>query len=292
MKARNSPGIPVAAVGSSNRLSQLNSPYGLRSHASTPNNYQMSSLNPNAKSNQEVRDQDKEEAFNELPLTKIVNDLEKTLLSLSSKISSFDSLNLDDNIRAILEIDQDLKHQINELHQHQRLGEVIRDLEEESLTLNNTSRHILQKLIGFRAELKGLPSLPTKELPHSETVKNVNVDEILKYGMKLAKFTRIPPTSAASHPNNFVWPAEDSLRRGMLALASLKSDEILQNEIGETKQIVGDSQIESTVIEEEQVDQPTSKISSKSRPVIEKPQEAASSLNLDLFDPENEDDSE
>ena len=36
------------------------------------------------------------------------------------------------------------------------------------------------------------------------------------------------------HPNNYVWPAEDSLRRGMLAQASLQAEEIIRHELGET----------------------------------------------------------
>lgn len=294
MKARNSPGVPVSTVGSSSRLSQLNSPHGLRSHASTPN-YQMSSLNPAVgKANQDLKDQQFEEQFNELKVVKVVKDLEDKLVALSSKVGSFDSLDLDENIQSILEIDQDLKNQINELHHHQRLGATIKELETESNTLNSSSRNILKKLIEFRSELKSLPSLPTKEVSNEETMKDLNVDEVLKYGMKLAKFTKVPPTAAASHPNNFVWPAEDSLRRGMLALASLKSDEILQNEIGERKQVSEEpKQIE---VETKQPEQQTSDISSirssKSKRKTEKTEEAASSLNLDLFDPENEDDSD
>ena len=68
--------------------------------------------------------------------------------------------------------------------------------------------------------------------------RNVDVDDILKYAFKLAKFTKAPATVANMpfqiHPNNYVWPAEDSLRRGMLAQASLQAEEIIRHELGET----------------------------------------------------------
>ena len=53
--------------------------------------------------------------------------------------------------------------------------------------------------------------------------------------MKLAKFSKAPATvvSQMIHPNNYIWPAEDALRRGMLAVASLKPDELIQSELGD-----------------------------------------------------------
>lgn len=66
----------------------------------------------------------------------------------------------------------------------------------------------------------------------------IKADELLAYAMKLAKFTTAPPTfdSGTIGPNNFIWPAEDMLRRGMLAIASLNKEKLLgENPTGDDK---------------------------------------------------------
>lgn len=56
----------------------------------------------------------------------------------------------------------------------------------------------------------------------------LKTDELLKYAARLAKFTTIPATSDLNiGPNNYIWPAEDALRKGMLATAVRYRNELI-----------------------------------------------------------------
>ena len=84
------------------------------------------------------------------------------------------------------------------------------------------------------------------------------------------------------HPNNFIWPAEDSLRRGMLALSSLKPEELIKQELGTAE----NSEAEQTMAEEhnepeEDIIQSFDNNESKGN---------AAPLSLDLFDSEEDSD--
>lgn len=61
------------------------------------------------------------------------------------------------------------------------------------------------------------------ELPVAQTIEETSPDELtptlLAYALKLAKFTKLPQgMDGALHPSNFIFPGDDSLRRGGLAM--------------------------------------------------------------------------
>lgn len=302
--------LPLSRGGSSTRLNQGLSPGHMTSFPSTPTSYQASALNPirsaSRLSNNRVIDQEFEDQFNDLDIIKEISRFENSLAELSRKIGSFDGSDLDTTVNSLLTSNQEISHQIEKLEQHRQLGQKIELLENVRNELDQKSKEALKKLISYRAELKNLPSLPTKrDVTTEDKVSRLDVDEVLKYGMKLSKFTKAPPSSNGGlqiHPNNFIWPAEDSLRRGMLAMSSLKGDEIIRKELGldenkptePSEQEEEDQEEQEHEEQEEQMEEKNKpeRRSTRTRRKTEKTEEVAPKLDLDLFDPENEDDSD
>ncbi|GMF03354.1 unnamed protein product [Ambrosiozyma monospora] len=119
----------------------------------------------------------------------------------------------------------------------------------ENTQLNENLRGILVTLNECRKELNELPKLPIEEevtltqtdpskLAEDEQSKanqaNMkDIKQLLSYAMKLSKFSKIPRTfDGFLMPNNFVWPGDDNMRRGVLAMASMMPDKIIANENG------------------------------------------------------------
>lgn len=297
--------VPVSRVGSSLRLNQLaaqNSAGAYKSIPSTPSGYVSSSLRPKTPttgSRSQISSKEQLAAFEKLPVVEHVKAFEGALTDLSNSISSFKEDQITDSVEALIHHSDHISAELRSLQRHQQLGHKIDSLESENRALEDKSKHILKELISLRGELKLLPRLPSR----NDTTKNtndVNIEEALKYAMKLAKFTKAPATAANAqfqiHPNNYIWPAEDALRRGVLALCSLKPDEILKQELGDVPVAV-DVDVEEPVQEKEPEleRRPSAGEASikQKRPVeIEQPQIPAPSLDLDLFDPDADSDSD
>lgn len=304
--------VPVSRVSSSQRLNQLAAqPNAYASIPSTPSAYVTSSLNPsrhlpitpgNIKS--KITNKEELDKFEKLPVVQHVNQLEKLLNDLSSDISSFKDEAIVETISDIIHTNNQLKANIDGLGQHRELGEEIKQLTGKQTDLNNQSKHILIELIGFRNELKKLPRLPAaapaKNVPEKEKVE---VSLILKYAMKLAKFTKAPATVGNApfqiHPNNYVWPAEDALRRGMLAASSLKEDEIIKNELndGKTPEKDVEAEVEDVPVLDDPVQAEKKSTGRRSsfgeygkEDVTSAPvkKDESADLDLDLFDPDDE----
>lgn len=182
----------------------------------------------------------------QLPISKNLDEFEATLRSLLVSISRYaPSVS---HAEKLLEIESRLQVSLDNIIAHQRAGLEIDSLQQQSSTLDNNCREILLGLSDCRKTLKKLPSMDTV-VAERERMQNTRIkaDELLSYAMKLAKFTTAPPTfeSGAIGPNNFIWPAEDSLRRGVLAIASLNE-----------KTLLGEDHAES-VIEEQKSDEET-----------------------------------
>lgn len=282
---------PVSRVGSSVRLSQLAS---VSSRPGTPLTYVVSSLNPvkntPVDSRGSVEDTNNGTDFNNLPIVKQINNFELKLAELSTKISTFKEDGIDEIVASLIQIDEDLKRKALDLKKHNELGREIEELEQVGSKFDSKFKFILKELISFRAELLKLPKKPQEEL----TKKNdFSTDDVLKYAMKLAKFTKAPPTIAQPyqiHPNNYVWPAEDALRRGMLAQCSLTPDEIVNAELnsGEVKE-----QVATPVVEKVPSDKPQERPQPKRRTSFgdygsseTKETQNDEDLDLDLFDPD------
>ncbi|GMG20193.1 unnamed protein product [Ambrosiozyma monospora] len=119
----------------------------------------------------------------------------------------------------------------------------------ENTQLNENLRGILVTLNECRKELNDLPKLPIEEevrlsqadpsklaeddQPKSNQANMKDMKQLLSYAMKLSKFSKIPRTfDGFLMPNNFVWPGDDNMRRGVLAMASMMPDKIIANENG------------------------------------------------------------
>ncbi|GMF58484.1 unnamed protein product [[Candida] boidinii] len=131
-------------------------------------------------------------------------------------------------------------------------------------------RNILISLSECRKELNDLPKLSIKDAENyknsndiqieKEKVNNKTVDiqqtnEILRYAMKLAKFSKIPRLyNGFLLPNNFIWPGDDNMRRGMLAVASSMGQKLIDAENGGAEPVkaegLGDAEMKEDVKEE------------------------------------------
>ncbi|QLL35040.1 hypothetical protein HG536_0H04160 [Torulaspora globosa] len=168
----------------------------------------------------------------ELSKVKIYSDLTQYEEVLAELVASVDNFKPDVKIaKRLIQVDKDLYESVKAFTQYDQIDRELRRLEKESNDLDQRTRNILETLNDCYNNLNALPTLEQVEFERQtilEQRKKINSSVLLEYGTKLSKFTKIPPTldRGATGPNNFIWPAEDALRRGMLALASLHSKEI------------------------------------------------------------------
>lgn len=172
-----------------------------------------------------------------LQSVRVYQDLTNYESKLNELTKSVDSFKPDISIvKELIECDKNLYQTLEGFGEYCKIKEELNNLSKEEEDINKKTREVLGILSDCYNTLNELPMLEQIEFERDEMLKQkakLYSGEVLDYAMKLAKFTRFPPTfdKSAIGPNNFIWPAEDSLRRGMLALASLKSSEL----IGEDK---------------------------------------------------------
>ncbi|KAH3672351.1 hypothetical protein WICMUC_004323 [Wickerhamomyces mucosus] len=157
-----------------------------------------------------------------LPISKDLNDFEKTLNSFLTSVTKYNPSVKD--AENLLKIEERLNESLNDIITHQQSGLEIDEMQEKSIKLDSDCSKVLHGLMECRKELSSLQSLEKVTEERNRMAENtIKADDLLQYAMKLAKFTSAPPTFDANSigPNNFIWPGEDSLRRGVLALASL-----------------------------------------------------------------------
>ncbi|RLV93379.1 Mediator of RNA polymerase II transcription subunit 4 [Spathaspora sp. JA1] len=293
---------PISRINSTSRLNQLpNQPGTTATTASAtaavpPTS---SSLNPsrnlpttqgNIKS--KIRTKEDLDKFENLPIVVKVNEFETLLNGIADDISKFKDVEIQEKVEQIIQINDILKNKIEDLNKHRDFSYQVDQLTIENKQLETKLKDILRQLITYRNELKGLPRLP-KGVPSSN---NVEVDEILKYAMRLAKFTKAPAIMASMplqiHPNNYIWPAEDALRRGVLAVSSLQGDEIIKQELGEEvkQEDVVMKDEDSEIVKEETTKEEIipRRGSFGYGTITKKKEETSTDLNLDLFDPDDE----
>lgn len=179
----------------------------------------------------EVTQSVREKRVAQLPISKNLDEFETTLKSLLNSISRY-SPSVSD-AEKLVAIEQRLNVSLDQIIAHQRAGLEIDSLVHQSSSVDKSCREILLGLSDCRKKLMGLPSLGTVKKEQKRMQESqIRADELLAYAMKLAKFTTAPPTfdNGAIGPNNFIWPAEDSLRRGVLAIASLNEKALLGEE--------------------------------------------------------------
>lgn len=267
--------VPPSRVASSQRLNQL-------SNSSRPDSpsYVSSLLNPSGNlpitpTNTDTNNTNP--GFDDVPIVSLVSQFEQELDVFTAGMLSFKGGELAESMAKLVHTNETLRAELNSLKVHQELGVKIERLEQQNRELDTKAKSMLRELILCRAELRKMPRASVTGDATKNATKNVDVKEALKYAMKLAKFTRAPPMVGNAqfhiHPNNFIWPAEDSLRRGMLALTSLKPDEVIAQELG-AEVAAGENDAKEEEVEME------------APPQLEgvNDQAEAAPLKLDLFD--------
>ncbi|SCV00555.1 LAME_0G10506g1_1 [Lachancea meyersii CBS 8951] len=173
----------------------------------------------------------------QLHKAQIYNDIcryEETLGQLVTAVDKFHPTI--QSAKDLIEADKKLSETLASLQRYDEIDTRARKLDEEHKKTDEKTARILQTLTECHQELNSLPMLEQVEFERDTILKQrekVFTDVLLDYAMKLAKFTHVPPTfnMGSVGPNNFVWPAEDAMRRGMLAIASLKA---MEDESGKT----------------------------------------------------------
>ncbi|KAH3903277.1 uncharacterized protein SCODWIG_02203 [Saccharomycodes ludwigii] len=172
-------------------------------------------------------------------LYNIVDQYEKNIENFVETVDSFKpSLPL---ASKIIETDSKLMNQLNEFPKYDQMNKNLMKLNEYETNLQNNIHWILTTLNDCYMKLNRLPMEKQVKIEQKIILKqreNIKTKLLLDYSMKLAKFTKIPPTLNREMigPSNFIWPGEDSLRRGMLALSSLKEKESIKKKEEEETQ--------------------------------------------------------
>ncbi|CCD27024.1 Med4p NDAI_0J01320 [Naumovozyma dairenensis CBS 421] len=178
------------------------------------------------------RSYDNDSSKDVLSEVRIYDDIITYEKALSRLIDSVDKFKPNLNIaQELIQADKSLFDTLNSFIQYDEIDLHLKALETKASKIDELTQSTLQTLNECHDDLNKLPTLPQIEF-ELNTILNqrtkINSTILLDYATKLSKFTKIPPTfdKGSIGPNNFIWPAEDSLRRGMLAMASLKADQL------------------------------------------------------------------
>lgn len=168
----------------------------------------------------------------DLSKAQIYGDLTQYEEKLGALVESVDNFKPDIKlVHELIEVDKSLYKNLDSFAEYDRIDSELTRLDKESNELDLRTKEVLETLSECYEKLNGLPMLEQVEFEKQTILRQrskVNSSVLLNYATKLSKFTKIPPTfdKGTIGPNNFVWPAEDALRRGMLAIASLHSKEM------------------------------------------------------------------
>lgn len=177
----------------------------------------------------EVNNGSLEEAIGKVQL---YSDLEKYEKALSKLIESVDKFKPSIEVgKELINVDKELYKTLDLLPQYDKICGRLQELDNEALKIDQTTKKVLEVLNECHDDLNSLPLLEQVEFEKKIILKQrekIKSNVLLDYATKLAKFTKIPPTfdRGSIGPNNFIWPAEDALRKGMLAMASLHVKEL------------------------------------------------------------------
>ncbi|CCE63739.1 hypothetical protein TPHA_0F02590 [Tetrapisispora phaffii CBS 4417] len=171
-------------------------------------------------------------AVDSLANVAIYNDIKNYEDTLIKLVSSIDNFRPDVEVaKTLIEVDKRLYKNLGSFKEYDEIDTKISKIKDDSEKLDLQTKHILDILNDSRNMLNSLPMLEEiyfeRDVMH-EKQKKINSKILLDYATKISKFTKIPPTfnKGSIGPNNFIWPAEDALRRGMLAVASIHRSEL------------------------------------------------------------------
>lgn len=166
-----------------------------------------------------------------------LRDFEKDLVALVQSIQHYTpNTALASNI---IQDSDNIGSQIEELQQLTKsYANYDTSQQKYDLELSGRLRDTLNTLIECKRSLDNLPkpnfSKSTTNVIQDNTSSNPNIEDtktILSYALKLSKFSKIPRTyDGFLLPNNFIWPGDDNMRRGNLAIVSMIPDKIVNTE--------------------------------------------------------------
>lgn len=191
--------------------------------------------------------------------------------------------------RQLVDADRALSRSLERFAQYDAVDTELQRLDREARALEARTASTLETLDECHRALSKLPMLEQVRVEQQRVLEQrqrVNSAVLLAYATRLSKFTRVPAGVAAG-PNNYVWPAEDALRRGQLAVAALHSDEVT---LGKAAPGPGNSAGEQPPAPQEE-GRPASPAKTEharhARAVVqETASESPVDVDLDLFDPD------
>lgn len=189
----------------------------------------------------------------------MINPIDRFNNDLNNLISSIQSYHPNESLAVDLINDNDqINDIISELHiTNDNFKSYNKSMEINNNQLSNSLNKILDTLVDCKRELDKLPKNCIVDNTDDDNTK-----EILSYALKLSKFSKIPKTfDGMLLPNNFIWPGDDNLRRGSLAITSIIPDKIInyENFGGNYKEIVEEKVpkqvVENIVVDDESDDE-------------------------------------
>lgn len=234
----------------------------------------------------------------------IYNDLSEFEEILGRLVESVDKYKPDLNIaKELIKADTKLFKSLDSFSKYDEIDSKMKQLDEESGRLDVKTKEVLEILNECHDDLNALPMLEQVEFEMDTILKQrekINSSVLLDYATKLSKFTKIPPTfdRGSIGPNNFIWPAEDALRRGMLAIASLHSKEMTTIPGKENEE---EEKLQTTTIENTTINKPDFPQNERKNSFVfggdntetsigkekDNEDEDAMDLDLDLFNPDD-----
>lgn len=172
-----------------------------------------------------------------LQIYKTIGDFETGLQDYINSVQKFNPN--PSSISQLIKSDEKIEEFVRSFIEHQKFGNELQRLKQGNVEINTKLIGILQELNDCRDVLLELPDNyeiddkddEPEELEEPEVKKQdkkLTSEELLKYAARLSKFTTIPATSDLNiGPNNYIWPAEDALRKGMMATATKYGDELV-----------------------------------------------------------------
>lgn len=122
--------------------------------------------------------------------------------------------------RELLELHGSLQEIVHNLGQYQEFSREMDETAARSARIDTHIETILRSLGELRGKLNRLPKLEDVASASKE-LKTISSGVLLSYAMKLAKFTTAPST--IKDPNDRIWPTDNALRRGMLAVYNMSA---------------------------------------------------------------------
>lgn len=163
-----------------------------------------------------------------LPLYTQLDNYEQALSKLVSGVDSFkpDLQDAHDLIKA----DKMLVESLSKFPEYNDINDQLLELRAKKQSIDDKNKKILLTLNDCYTKLNTLPMVEQVQFENEILIKQrefLKAKDVLEYAMKLSKFTKIPPTfdKGMIGPINFVWPGDDSLRKGMLAMADVQERE-------------------------------------------------------------------